>query len=89
MRPPPLPPAAVALVLISTWIASVRPDTLGHGEESLLEAADDVVGAGDRQGQRGREEGSHVALDVLRGAPRKVKRHGDSQVRFSSPQFIN
>ena len=78
MRPPPLPPAAVALVLISTWVVSVRPDTLGHGEETILEAAEDLLGAGDRQGQRGREERGVE----LGGAPHKVKRHGDSQVRF-------
>ena len=88
MRPPPLPPAAVALVLVSTWVASVRPDTLGHGEELLLEPANPVA-AGERGGRRAPSERSHVELDAAGGATRKVKRHGDSQVRFSSPQFIN
>ena len=91
MRPPPLPPAAVALVLILTWVASVRPDTLGHGEETILEAADDdLVGVGERNGRRTRSEGGHAELDAAGGAPRKVtKRHGDSQVRFFfAPQFI-
>lgn len=90
MRPPPLPPVAVvAFVVFAAWAALATPEASAAREESILEAAVDLVGPGEREGHRTRLEEGQDELDVA-GAPRRVtKRHGESQVSMCAPHNAN
>ena len=87
MRPPPLPPVAVVAIVVFAALAT--PEASAAREESILEAAVDLVGPGEREGHRTRLEEGQDELDVA-GAPRRVtKRHGESQVSMCAPHNDN